>query len=156
MRKFSLITEPALPRTDSELLHFVKEQMDRSPIDKGLLSSILESFPYALLVFSEKGQIAYVNKQFCQLVGSNSRELLGMRIAEFAELFIQTKPYDFSRLPRILCGETITGYTYELTKNDGTPCTVEFNSYPLLHDADKKEKSGCLILIREVPPEKRN
>jgi len=148
MRKFSLIMEPALPRTDSDLLHFVKEQMDRTPVDKGLLNSILDGFPYCILVFNENGEIAYVNKQFCQFVGSTAKELIGMDIKEFADTYVHTKPYDFTRLPRILCGETITGYKYEMIKADGSLGTVEFNSYPIRHDHDKKEKTGCLVLIK--------
>lgn len=142
--------EPALPRTDSELLLFVKEQMDRSPIDKGLLNSILDSFPYLILVFSEQGQISYVNKQFCEFVGSSSKRLLGMTIQDFADLYVATKPYDFSRLPRVLCGETITGYHYELLDSQGQPVTVEYNAYPLQGDCNKKENCGCLILIRKI------
>lgn len=153
MRKFSLFMEPALPRTDTELLHFVKEQMDRSLIDKGLLNSILDSFPYCILVFNDKAQIAYVNKQFCDFVGKTAKELLSMNITKFAELYVHSKPYDFSRLPRILCGETITGYNYEMLNSKGETITMEFNSYPLHHDTEKKEKAGCLMLIREKPAE---
>lgn len=153
MRKFSLFMEPALPRTDSELLYFVKKQMDRSPVDKGLLNSILDSCPFCILVFNEKGQIAYVNKQFSQFVGSPAKELQGMEISEFADLYIHSKPYDFSRLPRILCGETITGYNYEMLNKEGNPISMEFNSYPLHHDNEKKEKAGCLIMIREKSAE---
>ncbi len=153
MKKFSLFMEPALPRTDTDLIKFIKEQMQKPTVDKGLLSSILDSFPYAILVFNEHSRIVYVNEQFAQLVGASAEELLDLDIRNFAERYVKTKPYDFSRLPRILAGETITGYHYDINKGDGTTQTVEFNSYPLYDDRESKKTAGCLILIREKSKE---
>lgn len=150
MKRITLRMEPALPRSDTELLQLVREQMEKTPLDKGFLQSILNSFPYYLLVFDEKGSIVYVNKQFSRLLGIPSKDLLSMDIHTFADRYIHSKPYDFTRLPRILAGETITGYHYEIIRADGNTCRVEFNSYPLHYDKEKQKKAGCLILISEI------
>ncbi|MBZ4654163.1 MAG: fold [Peptococcaceae bacterium] len=146
MRKFSLKMEPALPRAEMELLAIVKEQGDKTPVRKGLLQSILDNLPFNILVFDENGFIAYANLNFCNLVGYEREEILGLHISEYAEILVPTMPYDFSRLPRILQGEIIAGYHYNLTHLDGTNIPVEFNSYPLRTEPEAKP-IGCLVVI---------
>lgn len=148
MRKFSLRMEPALPRAEMDLLAIVKEQGDKTLPKKSLLQSILDNLPFNILVFDAQGLIGYVNVNFCNLVGYEKEEVLGLTIKEFAEYFVPTMPYDFTRLPRILQGEVITGYHYQLTHFDGTIIPVEFNSYPLRTDPEE-QPIGCLVIINK-------
>lgn len=145
MKNFTLKMIPALPRAEEELLSLIKEPHDAPPIKKSLLQAILDNLPFNLLVYDDQAHIAFANVNLCELVGFSKEELIGLKLEEFAELVVNP-PYDYSRYPRILNGETITKYNYIFRDKMGKIFPVEFNSYPLRISQDTKP-IGCLIVI---------
>ncbi|MDN5323633.1 MAG: hypothetical protein PWQ67_2087 [Clostridia bacterium] len=148
MKKLNLNYEPAFPRTEEEIIEIFKDS-EKPLIRKGLLQAILDNLPFNILVLNDKSTLAYVNSHFCDLVGYSRDDLLDLTLNEFADLLVVNDPYDYTRYPRILAGETINNYTYTFRHKKGYEFKVRYNSYPLRVDSESKP-IGCLCIIESL------
>jgi len=149
LEKLNLHYEPAFPRAEEDILEMFKNNSDKLPIKKGFLQAILDNLPFNILVLDDNSNLTYVNSHFCNLTGYEKDELIGLSLDEFAKLLVVNGPYDFSRYPRILSGETISNYTYNFRNKKGQKFKVNYNSFPLRIDKQSKP-IGCLCLIEHL------
>lgn len=146
MKKVTLNFVPAFPRAEEKIMEIFSDKNNRMVVTKGLLQSILDNLPFNILVFDDNSKVTFINKNFSNLIGYSSDELLELTLEEFVRLVIIDNEYDFTRYPKILSGEIIKNYCYTFKHKDGRNIPVRYNSYPLKVESDS-HIIGCLCII---------
>jgi len=146
MKKVTLNYVPAFPRAEQKILEIFSDNNTRMVVTKGLLQAILDNLPFNILVFDDNARIIFTNKNFSNLIGYSNNELLELTLEQFVKLAIADESYDYTRLPKILSGETIKNYTYTFKHKNGNLVPVRYNSYPLRVESNGNI-IGCLCII---------
>ena len=146
-----------LPLVAGTLLRLIEQRKRQKAIDQerlAELSTLLESMPEAVLIFSPAGHVADVNRAAAELAGVSRQELVGMHLRDLVQTLIiqpENEPLHMNDLAvvRALRGEIVRHQRrIFLRRNSSQGLEAIVSASPMRDSAG--QIVGALVVIRDI------
>ncbi len=146
-----------LPVVAGTLIYFIEARKRQKAIDQerlAELSTLLESMPEAVLIFSTSGRVVDANRSAVELAGLERRHLIGIHLRDLIDSLITRSESERLEFPNLavvkaLRGEMVRNERRVFERSNGAPPLEAVVSASPMRNADGNIV-GALVVVRDV------